>query len=99
LKRVPFWAEQDLKDDFVLFSGAKSKPPKRKRASKLSAIEMLEEKNRLKATIKEKELAQRKQELDLEKQKYEDQAKEREQRLKLELEERRLFLSLLKEKL
>ena len=56
---------------------------------------MLEEKNKSKASLKEKELVQRKLVLDFEKQKYEDQAKETEQRLSMELEERKMFLSLL----
>lgn len=78
---------------------AAAKKYSRKRGSKLSAIEMLQEKNKSKASLKEKELVQRKLELDFEKQKYEDQAKEREQRLSMELEERKIFLSLLKDKL
>ena len=76
------------------FSSAK----KKRRASKLSAIEMLEHKNERKADLKEKELEHRQRELEFQRQKYEE-ATERKARLQLELEERRAFMSLLKDKL
>ena len=50
------------------FSSAK----KKRRASKLSAIEMLERKNERKADLKEKELDQRQRELEFQRQKYEE---------------------------
>ncbi|KAK3746109.1 hypothetical protein QZH41_015522 [Actinostola sp. cb2023] len=71
----------------------------RKRASRLSAIQMLENKYEKKADFKERELEQRKLEFELQKRKYEEEALERKEKMKLELEERRVFLSLLKEKL
>ena len=77
------------------FSSAK----KKRRASKLSVIEMLERKNERKADLKEKELEQRQRELEFQRQKYEEEATERKARLQLELEERRAFMSLLKDKL
>ena len=70
-----------------------------KRASRLSAMEMLEAKYQRKADFKEKELEQRKLEYELQKRKYEDEAQERKEKLKLEMEERRVLLSLLKDKL
>ena len=76
------------------FSSAK----KKRRAAKLSAIEMLERKNERKADLKEKELEQRQREFEFQRQKYEE-ATERKARLQLELEERRAFMSLLKDKL
>ena len=76
------------------FSSAK----KKRRASRLSAIEMLERKNERKADLKEKELEQRQREIEFQRQKYEE-ATERKARLQLELEERRAFMSLLKDKL
>lgn len=79
------------------FTEGCSKP--RKRASRLSAIEMLEKKYELKAQLKEKEPEQKKLEWELEKKKYDDASEERKQRLQLELEERKLFLELLKDKL
>lgn len=80
-------------------SAAKSrKNKKKKRASKLTALEMLEEKNKQKAVLKEKELEQRRLELEFQKRKYEDEAKERKERLNQELEERRLLFALLKDK-
>lgn len=66
---------------------------------KSSAMEMLEKKNMSKVSLKEKELQQKHQEFEFQKKKYEDQAKERQERLQLELEERRMFLQLLKDKL
>ena len=60
---------------------------------------MLEAKYQRKADLKEQELKQRMQEFEFKKQKYEDEASERKEKSKLELEERRLFLSMLKEKL
>ena len=76
---------------------SKGKTP-RKRATRLSAVKMLEAKYQRKADLKE-ELKQRMQEFEFQKQKYEDEASERKEKSKLELEERRLFLSMLKEKL
>ena len=70
-----------------------------KRASRLSAIQMLQDKYERKADFKERELEQRKSEFELQKRKYEEEALEHKEKLKLELEERRLFLSLLKDKL
>ncbi|PFX15452.1 hypothetical protein AWC38_SpisGene20325 [Stylophora pistillata] len=83
-------------------SAITSKPAKgqknKKRASKLTALEMLEEINKQKAVLKEKELEQRRLELEFQKRKYEDEAKERKERLDQELEERRLLFALLKDK-
>lgn len=59
---------------------------------------MLEEENKQKAVLKEKELEQRRLELEFQKRKYEDEAKERKERLDQELEERRLLFALLKDK-
>ena len=83
-----------------LFLASKAKPvKKKKRASKLSAIEMLEKKNERKANFKELELEQRKKEFEIQKQKYEEEAAERREKLQLELEEKRAFLALLKNRL
>ena len=83
----------------MFVSAAKGKKSrKKKRASKLTALEMLEEKNKQKAVLKEKELEQRRLELEFQKRKYEDEAKERKERLNQELEERRLLFALLKDK-
>ncbi|XP_015753498.1 PREDICTED: RNA-binding protein 25-like isoform X1 [Acropora digitifera] len=79
---------------------SKAKPVKiKKRASKLTAIEMLEKKNERKANFKELELEQRKKEFEFEKQKYEEEAAERREKLQLEIEEKRAFLALLKDRL
>ena len=59
---------------------------------------MLERKNERKVDLKEKELEQRQRELEFQRQKYEE-ATETKARLQLELEERRAFMSLLKDKL
>lgn len=71
----------------------------KKRASKLSAIEMLEKKNERKANFKELELQQRKKEFEFEKQKYEQEATERREKFRLEIEEKKAFLALLKDRL
>ena len=83
-----------------LSPASKAKPVKiKKRASKLTAIEMLEKKNERKANFKELELEQRKKEFEFEKQKYEEEAAERREKLQLEIEEKRAFLALLKDRL
>ena len=87
---------------FLLFLPPESKPKpvkKEKRGSRLSALEMLEEKSERKAKIKEQELELRQREFEFQKQKYEDKAAERKAKLQLELEERRVFLSVLKGKI
>ncbi|CAH3114398.1 unnamed protein product [Pocillopora meandrina] len=71
----------------------------RKRATRLSAVQMLEQKNERKADLKERELKLKSEELQLQKKKFEQEAAERKERLKLELEERRIFLQILKEKM
>ena len=64
-----------------------------------SAVQMLEQKNERKADLKERELKLKSEELQLQKKKFEQEAAERKERLKLELEERRMFLQILKEKM
>ena len=59
---------------------------------------MLEKKNERKANFKELELEQRKKEFEFEKQKYEAEAAERWEKLWLEIEEKRAFLALLKDR-
>lgn len=60
---------------------------------------MLEQKNERKADLKERELKLKSEELQLQKKKFEQEAAERKEMLKLELEERRMFLQILKEKM
>ena len=62
-------------------------------------MKMLEAKYERKADLKEQELKQRNLEFEFEKTKYEDEAAERRERVKFELEERRVFLTMLKDKL
>ena len=57
---------------------------------------MLEKKNERKANFKELELEQRKKEFEFVKQKYEEEAAERREKVRLEIEEKRAFLALLK---
>ena len=80
---------------FLLFLPPESKPKpvkKEKRGSRLSALEMLEEKSKRKAKIKEQELElQQRREFEFQKQKYEDEAAERKAKLQLELEEHRVL--------
>ena len=78
-------------------SFAKARKTK-KRASKLTALQMLEEENKQKAVLKEKKLEERRLELEFQKRKYGDEAKERKERLNQELKERRLLFALLKDK-
>jgi len=70
-----------------------------KRASKLSATEILDQRFTKKTELKEKELELRRMELELQKRKMEGEEEERKQRLQLELEERRALLELLKKHL
>lgn len=62
-------------------------------------MKMLEAKYERKADLKEQELKQRNLEFEFQKKKYEDEAAERRERVKFELEERRVFLTMLKDKL
>lgn len=84
----------------LLFSlTAKKGKVTKKRATRLSAVQMLERKNERKADLKEKELKLKYEELQLQNKKFEQEAAERNERLKLELEEKRVFLQFLKEKM
>ena len=60
---------------------------------------MLEQKNEREADLKEKELKPQYEKLQLQIKKFEQETAERKERLKLELEERRMFLQILKEKM
>jgi hypothetical protein len=70
----------------------------KQRASKLSAVQMLSGKYESKAELKQKELQIRKMELDLQKRKFE-KTEERKMRFKMEMEERRMTLELLNNKM
>lgn len=84
----------------LLFSlTAKKSKVTKKRATRLSAVQILEKKNERKADLKEKELKLKYEELQLQNKKFEQEAAERNERLKLELEEKRVFLRFLKEKM
>lgn len=86
----------------LLFSlTAKKSKVTKKRATRLSAVQILEKKNERKADLKEKELTGKLkyEELQLQNKKFEQEAAERNERLKLELEEKRVFLRFLKEKM
>ena len=67
--------------------------------SKHSVVELLKAKFDRKASLKEQELQQRQLEFEFEKAKFEFEADERKKRLNMELEERRAFLNVLKDKL
>ena len=98
---LEYWLLSLLRQLF-LSPASKAKPVKiKKGALKLSALEMLENKNERKADFKELELEQRKKEFEFEKQKYEEAAAaaERLEKLRLEIEEKRAFLALLKVRL
>ena len=78
----------------------------KKRTSPRAALDIIAEKYETKASLNDKELELRKMELELRKmelefqqKKYEAEAKEREAKMQLELEERKLMISLLKDKL
>lgn len=73
--------------------------PKRKRVSKLSAIELLSKKYDKKIQLKEKELEIRKMELELKANQQEMETTERRQRLELEKEERWAIIKLLQKKI
>lgn len=70
-----------------------------KRATKCSAMDMLTEKYSQKAEIKKDELELRRMELEFAKEKYAAEAEERKAKLKMEMQERRTILSLLKDRL
>ena len=83
----------------LLFSPtAKKSKVTKKRATRLSAVQMLEKKNSRKADLKEKELKLKYEELKLQNKKFEQEAAERNERLKLELEEKKSVSAVLKGK-
>ena len=71
----------------------------KKRTSQRAALDILAEKYETKASLKDKELELRKMELEFQKEKFETEAKEREAKMQMELEERKLMITLLKDKL
>ncbi|XP_068739798.1 uncharacterized protein [Montipora capricornis] len=96
--------DDDYDSESTSTSGSGSKRGKRgkvtrKRVTRLSAVQMLEQKNERRADLKERELKLKAEELQLQNKKFEQEAAERNERLKLELEERRMFLQILKEKM
>ena len=84
-----------LKVLFIISLSAGPRGIVRRRASKLSAVEILTQKYAQKAEYKEKELEVRKQELEFQQKNKE----ERKAKLELEFEERRAMLALLKDRL
>ena len=70
----------------------------RQRASKLTALEMLTDKYKQKAELKEKELESRKLEIDFEKEKYHAKVEGRKANFQLEMKERKAFIALLQKK-
>ena len=72
---------------------------RRSRSSKLSAMEILQQKFEKKAELKERELELRKKELELQERKLISEEEERKKRVDLELEERRAMMQLLKKHL
>jgi len=97
-----FWRLHNCYNTFLPFLPPDSKPKPvkmKKRASRLCALEMLQEKSERKAKIKEPELKLRQNKFDFQKLKYEDEAAERKAKLQLELEERRVLLSMLNGKI
>ena len=81
----------------ILHAGPKKKV--QKRATKLSAMEMLADKYSKKAENKKEKLELRRMELEFAKEKYAAEAEERKARMELELEEKRAFLAVLKKSL
>ena len=75
---------------YTLFLSFPVKGLKRRRASKLTAIEFMEKTFFKKADLKEKVLA-----LELQQKKFEAEEEERKQRLQLEMEERRAIIEML----
>ena len=67
-----------------------------KRTTKVSAIELLEKKHEEKAKIRREELEVRTMELDLQRKKWDMEEQERNARLEMDIEQRRLFMDLLK---
>ena len=78
--------------------GSKKKKVQR-RASKMSAIEMLADKYSQKAEIKRDKLEIRRMQLEFAKEKHAAEAEDRKAKMELEIEERRAILSLLKGRL
>ena len=92
-------AETNFTVRFHLASSLFLGTPKRKRVGKHSVVELLKTKFDRKASLKEQEQQQRQSEFEFEKAKFEFEADERKKRLNMELEERKAFLNVLKDKL
>jgi hypothetical protein len=86
-----------MKSLWCIFSQGGKK--KIKRFSRKTALEMLGEKYKTKADLKERELNVRMSKLEFEKQKFSLELEERKQRHKVEMEERQLMVELLKKKM
>ena len=84
--------------DFFFVIASKGKASK-KRGSRLSVVQMLEKKYERKSDLKERELQLKSEELELQRMKFDAEVDERKEKLKLEIEERRMFLNLLKDRL
>lgn len=87
----------NMANEILFLKGRKRKY--KKRTSQRAALDIIAEKYETKASLKDKELELRKMELEFQQKKYEAGAKEREAKMQLELEERKLMISLLKDKL
>ena len=86
-----------MANEVFILKGRKRKY--KKRASQRAALDIIAEKYETKASLKVKELELRRMELEFQQKKYEAEAKEREAKMQLELEERKLMISLLKDEL
>ena len=87
---------------FILTPNLGGPSAKRRRASKLSVMEMLEQKMQKKSELKERELEIRQMELELQKKKMDNEERERktleeerQKRMELEFAERRAMLELI----
>ena len=87
----------NMANEIFILKGRKRKY--KKRTSQRAALDIISEKYETKASLKDKELELRKMELEFQQKKYEAEAKEREAKMQLELEECKLMISLLKDKL
>lgn len=87
----------NMANEIFILKGRKRKY--KKRTSQRAALDTIAEKYETKACLKDKELELCKMELEFQQKKYEAEAKEREAKMQLELEERKLMISLLKDKL
>ena len=92
-------SKKNSQNVYLCWIAAKKGKTPRKRATRLSVVQMIDEKSKRKTELKARELEIREKELALQKQKFQEEAEERKEKFKLEMEERRMFMQFMRDRL